>query len=93
MFNSLYGPFTEELDSMILVGPFQLRTFCDSVVTQSECHATTLVVWILPYLGAVLGVKGRVSVQSDRFLISSKKINFRDFVNQALMWMQKIVCL
>lgn len=34
---------------MILMGPFQLRTFCDSVETQSECTATTLVVWISPY--------------------------------------------
>lgn len=26
---SSYRPFTQELDSMILVGPCQLRTFCD----------------------------------------------------------------
>lgn len=28
---SLYGQFTEGLDSMILVGPLQLRAFCESV--------------------------------------------------------------
>lgn len=33
---SLYGPFTEELDSVILVDPFPLRLCCDSV-SQPEC--------------------------------------------------------
>lgn len=28
----LYGPFTETLDLMILVDPFQVRKFCDSVI-------------------------------------------------------------
>lgn len=31
-FRSLYGTFTEELDSMILVGAFQLRILCETIL-------------------------------------------------------------
>lgn len=40
----------QELDSMILVDPFQLRIFCDSVTVQSSCEVTqvTATAWTVP---------------------------------------------
>lgn len=55
----------------------------------SVCPATT-------FGGCVdftLAYSERVSVQSDRFSISNEKINIGDFVNQLLMYMEKIVFL
>lgn len=54
------GPFTLELDSMIFAGPFQLRTFWDSVTSLSAAN----ILPSLPHVCSSLNCSHR-ALQSD----------------------------
>lgn len=65
---SLYGPFTSELDSMILVSPIQITILFDSV----KCHISNQEAQVNLRRGHLSSLAGRGSLQGKCLLFQEK---------------------
>lgn len=80
---TIYGPFTEGLDSMTLVGPFQLRIFCGSVLVCNKVSPFSFqILTILMKLSPC--IRNGMFVKTAKWLMESLVFNCRQSVASAI---------